>query len=392
MKKVEVKVVIGSNYGDECKGLATHYFSVKAAKSNKKCLNVLFNGGCQRGHTVEIKNPQLRHVFHHFGCGTFDGASTYFDQNFIVNPIFFCEEQNELNNLGFYPICFISPNCRVSTPYDAFINQIVEASRGENKHGSCGYGIWETQKRYENSEYALTFGQMANMQRPALFKYLKNIAHVYLPKRLKEYGINEIPLAYKKLLGNLKLIDRFIDDFETMKNNVLIIPFQVIVKLYDYIIFEGAQGLALDEKNTVEYPNVTASSTTSKIPIERVNFLDCDIEICYITRSYFTRHGAGKLPNECKKSEINPLIEDYTNIYNEYQDSIRYAPFNTIDFIERVMSDLRLSIHISKNHIKSSVLVSHLNYTYGDIFGDCTLKELKNKFDYMYCSSSKYIE
>ena len=158
------------------------------------------------------------------------------------------------------------------------------------------------------------------------------------------------------------------------------------------ILDRNLEVLALDEKNTVEYPNVTASSTKSKIPIERVNFLDCDIEICYITRSYFTRHGAGKLPNECKKSEINPSIEDYTNIYNEYQDSIRYAPFNTIDFIERVMSDLRLSIHISKNHIESSVFVSHLNYTYGDIFGDCTLKELKNKFDYMYCSCSKYIE
>ena len=94
MKKVEVKVVIGSNYGDECKGLATHYFSAEAAKNEKSCLNVLFNGGCQRDHTVETKDTQLRHIFHHFGSGTFDGAYTYFDQNFIVNPIFFCIEKS----------------------------------------------------------------------------------------------------------------------------------------------------------------------------------------------------------------------------------------------------------------------------------------------------------
>lgn len=62
---------------------------------NKSCLNVLYNGGCQRGHTVELKNGS-RHIFHHFGSGTYDNAHTYFDKDFIVNPIMFMNEYETL--------------------------------------------------------------------------------------------------------------------------------------------------------------------------------------------------------------------------------------------------------------------------------------------------------
>ena len=392
MKKVEVKVVIGSNYGDECKGLATHYFSAEAAKNEKSCLNVLFNGGCQRGHTVETKDTQLRHIFHHFGSGTFDGAYTYFDQNFIVNPIFFCIEKSNLNDMGYSPISYISPECKVSTPYDAFLNQIIEANRGAKKHGSCGLGIWETQKRYKNSHFNFSYIEMAKMREKDLYFYLWSIAHIYFPAKLLEYGIEEIPPEYMTLIDSKELINKYIADFQMMKNSVIVSTFEEIAQLYDVIVFEGAQGLSLDENNMAEYPNVTASSTKSKIPIERSNSLDGNVEICYITRSYFTRHGVGRLPDECDKSKINPNIEDLTNVHNDYQDYIRYAPFNCVDFCERVMMDSILAKCISTNPVKTSIFVSHLNYTDGEIFGDCAIDDLAKKFDITYRSSSKYAE
>jgi adenylosuccinate synthase len=177
-----------------------------------------------------------------------------------------------------------------------------------------------------------------------------------------------------------------------MKNSVIVSTFEEIAQLYDVIVFEGAQGLSLDENNMAEYPNVTASSTKSKIPIERSNSLDGNVEICYITRSYFTRHGVGRLPDECDKSKINPNIEDLTNVHNDYQDYIRYAPFNCVDFCERVMMDSILAKCISTNPVKTSIFVSHLNYTDGEIFGDCTIDDLAKKFDITYRSSSKYAE
>ena len=82
---MNVKIVIGSNYGDEGKGLASRYFAQKAEGS---CLTVLHNGGAQRGHTVDYLEDK-RFVYHHLACGTADGSDTYFEQNFIINPILF---------------------------------------------------------------------------------------------------------------------------------------------------------------------------------------------------------------------------------------------------------------------------------------------------------------
>ena len=86
-----VKVVIGSNFGDEGKGLMTDYFCAEASKRNESCIVALCNGGAQRGHTV-VTPDGIRHVFHHFGSGTFARATTYFGEEYILNPLAFRKE------------------------------------------------------------------------------------------------------------------------------------------------------------------------------------------------------------------------------------------------------------------------------------------------------------
>lgn len=390
MSKVDVKVVIGSNYGDEGKGLATHYFSQKAHNNNQLCLNVLYNGGCQRGHTVELKNG-TRHIFHHFGSGTYDGAHTYFDKDFMVNPIVFVEEINYLYSNGIEPICFISPECRVTTPYDIFINQIVETSRNKNRHGSCGYGIWETQQRYETSEYNLTFNQLISKTDSDIANYLSDIAQNYLPNRLSTYGIEYIPQDYKELINSSGLVTHYIQDLRDMEKQIRQISFEDLYKWYQVVVFEGAQGLALDENNIQNYPYVTASKTTSYVPVKRVKEIDCNIELCYVTRSYFTRHGNGMFPTECPKAEINVDIIDKTNVYNNYQQSIRYGKFDFNEFYIRVGVDIANSKQII-NDVKTSIFVTHLNYTNGDICGNRNVNDLSTMFDKMYISFNQYAE
>ncbi len=77
----DIKIVIGGSFGDEGKGLITNYFSQK-----KNSIVICSNGGAQRGHTVTSPDG-IRHVFHHFGSGTFNGAATYLPEDFILNPI-----------------------------------------------------------------------------------------------------------------------------------------------------------------------------------------------------------------------------------------------------------------------------------------------------------------
>lgn len=386
---ITVKIIIGANYGDEGKGLATHYFAEEAAKQRKKCLNVLYNGGCQRGHTVETAQGR-RHVFHHFGAGTFDGAVSYLHDDFIVNPMEYMRELCALEHIGVNPVCFISPQCRVTTPYDMLINRIVEEERGKKRHGSCGMGIWETVERYCNTN-ASEIGRLSFYTDDELRTWLSIIREKYLPQRLEHYNITRIPQKYKEIIDSEVLAENYIEDLKAMINHghvELSAPsLLTFMHQHDYIIFEGAQGLALDERNSEEYPHVTASKTGSEVPMECIKSLDqkdkIDIETVYVTRSYITRHGAGYLPGECNKSDISPNIEDYTNRPNEFQGKLRYARLNGKEMIERIKIDISRS-----NTSKNSLMITHINETDGIVY--CRLRRDDAAiFDKLYLSGRK---
>lgn len=394
MSSKEVKIIVGANYGDEGKGFVTHYHSREALLNGKSCVNVLYNGGCQRGHTVENLEG-FRHVFHHFGSGAFDYADTYFDRDFIVNPMEFVREFHELEQKGVRPKCYINPYCRVTTPFDMLINQIVEQSRGTNRHGSCGMGIWETSQRYVLDTHQYNWHELSNISPKSISIYLEYIKNDYLYKRLSDYGIKEVPKEYEQIINSKGLIEHFISDLIEMKSNVVENEEFYFNNDYDVIIFEGAQGLALDEDNIKEYPNVTASKTGSYVPILRLTKED-DIEVCYITRSYFTRHGAGNFDTECDVSKINPAIQDFTNLHNDFQGSIRYGKFDIDSMLERINSD-KDSIksvckycHIEEDKILHSLFITHLNYTNGDICGVGSISELRQIFSKLYLSYDKY--
>lgn len=396
---MNVKIVVGANYGDEGKGLATNYFSQNA---DGKMLNVLYSSGPQRGHTVSL--PGFTHVFHHFGSGAFR-ADTFFDRRFLVNPMTFVTERSGSWVINPSMNVFIDPHCRVTTPYDMFINQIVEASRGSNKHGSCGCGCWETICRYEG-RFDLTFGQLCKLNYAALHGYLDDIRFLYFHDCLKEYGIDNLMefdrrhgTTYNNLLMSDGLLEHYIEDFMHMKDVCKQTRFEDIAPQYDTVVFEGSQGLAINGSNEKAYPYVTVDDIGCKYPFEslsRLNTAPQDIEVCYITRPYFTRHGAGPFVTECSKDEINPDMEDTTNVNNQFQDSLRYGKFDIDSFCERICDDVCLA-----KDANISIFVTQLNYTDGmikDVRGDVSIEDfvkicrykIGSNLKQIYTSSSKY--
>lgn len=353
---MKIKAVIGANYGDEGKGLMTYYLS-KAAEG--RVLNVLHNGGAQRGHTVETKEG-LRYVHHHLGCGTLIGADTYFDKHFMVNPLVFNQEVAEMSQkYGKRPKIYIHPDCRVTTPYDMLLNQMVEESRAKKKHGSCGMGVFETVKRYEDTRYNKTFTEMSRMTSLQLVLYLDTIVKEYMPKKVEEYGIpQKIVDKYLPIILARSLLYDFVSDFFTMTTRVTECS---IASGYDTIIFEGAQGLALD-KDGIGFPHLTPSNTglTNVIDTIEREKMGGDLDVWYVTRSYFTRHGAGELPTECSKEKINSGIEDKTNVPNPYQDLIRYGEMDVNSLLSRIDKDWCLipaGARAARN-----LAVTHCNY------------------------------
>ena len=331
-----IKIVIGSNFGDEGKGLMTDYFSRKS-----QCIVVCSNGGAQRGHTV-VTPSGIRHVFHHFGSGTFNGASTYLAEDYIVNPIIFKQEYDKLLQLGFEPATYVNRNCRITTPYDMMANQIIEESRGANKHGSCGLGIFETTKRYRAGVTDLNYG---------IRTYYLNV-----------FDERKIILSekWKELFFNDSIFEHFMSDLDFMNEHIIAVDDGYFLNSFNNIIFEAAQGLLLDQNNMEYYPHLTPSNTGIENPkniILETEWNDyIDVEVCYVSRTYMTRHGAGRFDTECSKDEINKDMIDLTNVPNPHQDSLRYGRLNLLDLKNRINADADMMADIRK-----SIVFTHCN-------------------------------
>lgn len=67
---------------------------------------------------------------------------------------------------------------------------------------------------------------------------------------------------------------------------------------------------------------------------------DINIETCYVSRTYLTRHGAGKFPSECNKNFINEYMYDKTNVPNPFQDNLRYGHLNLRELYNRCSDDI----------------------------------------------------
>jgi hypothetical protein len=95
----------------------------------------------------------------------------------------------------------------------------------------------------------------------------------------------------------------------------------------------------LDEARIDQYPHLTRSRTglTNVLDIAkkaRIKFEQLDVT--YVTRTYLTRHGAGTLKNEDAWT-----LPDSTNLPNEFQGKLRFAPLDLDDLNYSIELDLK---------------------------------------------------
>lgn len=349
--------VIGANFGDEGKGLMTDYF----CRNNTNVLNIRFNGGCQAGHTV-VTSDGKRHVFAHIGAGTFSGADTYLSEFTAINPMLFLKEYNLLTEK--YDIkseIFIAENAPVTLPCDMLINQLVETARDKKRHGSCGMGIYESFLRNKDSRYRIVFSDINTVDK--MKEKIEYINKNYVFRRLETLGIDRIPQNFLNLLSNENLIENYIADCIKM-NGICRKTDDSILEKYDTAVFEGAQGLLLDCDREEYFPNLTPSHTGMK-NVRKIldKFPQTETEVCYITRSYFTRHGAGKFLSEKSLIAKEYSLSDKTNHTNQYQGNFRYGFFD----IDEFKHSLEIDSQYLKSDDKTSLSITHLDETYGKI-------------------------
>ena len=327
---MNVKVVTGANAGDEGKGMVAYFLVKEAVSRNEKVLSILYNGGVQRAHTA---NGQIVHCT---GTGDLAGGTTYYDAYFVVDPIALWLTGTKV---------YIHPDCRVVVPSDVIRNRAAELARGSKKHGSCGMGIFECVKRNKYTRWKLCAND------------LKDYFGLYTK-------IDEMKKTFARDIDDdVYNIDNFMRAADYVVRNCQIVELHDILSDYDTLIFEGGQGLLLDQANVGDFPHLTPSSVGSYNIYDTINNLGAEsTDVFYVSRSYMTRHGAGPMDFECKKSDINPAIVDTTNIKNDWQGDLRFGYIDTDKLYRRIKGDFS-----RYNNARSNMVFTQLNYTNGRI-------------------------
>lgn len=394
-----VTIIIGKNFGDEGKGLCVDFAASRCKSRGASVVCVRHNGGAQAGHTVD--RPDKRFVFSQISSASFRGADTYWADSFLPDLYKLSAEQESFCAVsGIVPRIFASAACRCTYIGDVLLNMLLETARGENRHGSCGMGINEAVER--SNTHPLYLGDVVGGDAESLYRRLKRLQTEYLPLRLAALHVD---LRAAGEYGELLQSDNVLRNAaEQMARNAESVQLREagFLRSYDDILFEGAQGLLLDELYLRFAPHLTTSRTGLYEPARILRSVyDTEMpptEIIYVTRTYVTRHGAGPLP--CEEPAHPPAYgqNDRTNVRNEWQGTLRAAPHtNAADFAEAVRADL------AEGALPAAVslLVTHLSETNGCIItkdGDvpvkafCASDDIRGLFGKIYISETPFAE
>ena len=328
----KARIIVGANYGDEGKGSVTaHYSNV-----SRDVLNVLTNGGSQRGHTAVCGKGS--HVFHHFGSGTYQGAASYYSRFFIINPMQFTKEYRQL---VVKPKVYRDRRCMWSTPYDMMANAIEREMKGT--HDTCGMGIWNTIKRYRKTP-TVQFDVFVQLSPELQSDYLDSV-RMYYERRMR------IPDDWKGLWLSEGMKRHFLSDcFFMHQHTVSDATEKELAERYPELVFENGQGLLLCDtgKDTAD---TTPSNTGSSYSIELLMNMGVlgpdarptggsEVSIHYVTRPYLTRHGDGGMEDCIDRAALSSGVgEDATNVHNQFQGGLRYGRLDIGSLKERVELD-----------------------------------------------------
>ena len=298
---------------------------------------VRFNGGAQAAHNVVTPGGR-HHTFSQFGSGSFvPGVRTVHTKHVLVNPIFALEEARALHALGVTDALerlHIDTRALITTPFHWITNRIREIARGDGLHGSCGKGIGETMSDY--LQHGELMPRIADLLDPLLMRE-KLERH----REIKRAEIKELLMAAKPsallereltLLNSPGLIDETIVAYQQFRQQVTLIEEEELAALLNEegtIIFEGAQGILLDEWHGF-HPYTTWSTTISANALETIREVayDGDVTTLGLVRAYATRHGAGPFVTE--DEALTREIPDEHNDNNAWQHEFRVGHYDAV--------------------------------------------------------------
>lgn len=371
--------VIGMGFGDEAKGATVDYLSATIPDT---VAVVRWSGGANAAHNV--RHGHRHHTFRQFGSGSLLGVPTFLTERVVVNLQMLMAEAVQLEDLGVHnplSLMAIHGDALVTTPIHMALNRAREILRGASRHGSCGVGIGETivhgyadrqglgitdlvgnfeiSGETANGAGVLTVGKLLGADSEALERevvaILKHQAH-YAEPLIQEARTLMPELADELFYGSFSSIAQ---ELVAVANSVDVLA----AKDFDAelqslmgigtVIFEGSQGLLLDEAWGF-HPHTTWARTEPSELVEWLRDLGHQPYILGLTRSFMTRHGAGPLPSARADdlSELTLPADD--NSWGRWQGGFRTAALDLplLHYSARILAEAGVEIDgISLSHL-----------------------------------------
>lgn len=319
------RIVVGLGFGDEAKGATVDHLCASGRDGGERVGAVVrFSGGAQAAHNVVAGGVQ--HTFRQFGSGTLAGVETYLARSTLVSPEALAVEAESLAALGIpdpLGLVSVSPDALVVTPVHRAANRAREDQRGDDRHGSCGLGIGETQA------YALERGDLALRVRDCLSpevvrSKLVELTAFYAP--LLEGSAHDVPSVREMAVDLL--------EFARAVATAPDAAYLRAAATRGSLVFEGSQGVLLDEWRGF-HPHTTWSTTTPQVA--QALLAEAGLtrgEVWGATRAYATRHGAGPFPTE----DPSLAVAEPHNGFGEYQGGWRVGHLDLVllDYAARV--------------------------------------------------------
>jgi adenylosuccinate synthase len=294
-------IVVDLGYGDAGKGTVVDWLCATRPVQAV----VRFNGGAQAAHNVVLPDGR-HHTFAQFGSGTLRGVPTHLSRFVVVDPLALSAEADHLLRLGVpdpYGLITVDRDCLLVTPYHVEANRRRELARGAERHGSCGMGVGETMAYWlEHGELAPRAGDPPRVLSRKLGLLREALGVVGPP-------VEDCVEAYRAFASRVRLVDSPPD------------------LLRGPVVFEGAQGVLLDENHGFD-PYTTWSTTTFANAEELLGEAGTGAGAMRmgVLRTYTTRHGPGPLVTEDPTLE---LVERH-NGAGPWQGAFRVGHFDAV--------------------------------------------------------------
>jgi adenylosuccinate synthase len=326
--------VIGLGLGDCGKGSIVDFLT----RRHSARVVVRFNGGPQAGHNVLTADATRSHTFSQFGSGSLVPAvRTVLSRFMLIEPYAMFNEARHLQSLGVADVwsrLLIDRRCAVITPAHQAANRLRELARGNAAHGTCGMGIGETaQDLLHHPDLVPRACELSDRQ--VIGRKLHGScdlkAELLRDIIASQRGHPNADFAIDTLTDRT-WIEAAVDNYAELARRATIASERAIASALNVsgaVIFEGAQGVLLDE-NFGFHPHTTWSTTTfanADAVLDEIRHTGRRYRLG-VMRAYFTRHGPGPFVTE--DDSLGPRLPEPHNVSTGWQGRFRTGLFDAV--------------------------------------------------------------